>query len=354
VKFIYKIYSGYDGFTPRRIPDRLTEDNHLRLGWKLYLDAVAVGDEVWTYFHGPHHFANGVYVQATVTRILRDEMAVIVRVLEHATDQPLTDPETTARVATIAAPYGRQVFLLPEELLSTPTCTLATTAKSCAQRRCVECSAWNGLYRVEPSTVRRPARLGPNIKPFAPAYWVIPARCAFTNLRREIRQTTELFYRYKVGEEALAYPLALGIAEALRVRDTVAFDGIVPVPLSPDKREAGELDRAGRLAEELSELVGVPVQRLVSLSAPISKRALATTAYQFERQYRSLLGVDASQARALRSVLVVDDVSTHGSTIETIASALWEANRDLAIGTASAGQMVVTHAVRDVAAITKR
>jgi hypothetical protein len=53
LKFLYKIYSGYDGFTPARIPERLLPRSILRLSWARYMDSVEVGDEVWIYFHPP-------------------------------------------------------------------------------------------------------------------------------------------------------------------------------------------------------------------------------------------------------------------------------------------------------------
>src|ERR1700729_2536258 len=50
VKFLYKIYSGYDGFQPARIDGRMIDGKTLRLGWDKYLDVVEPGAEVWVYF----------------------------------------------------------------------------------------------------------------------------------------------------------------------------------------------------------------------------------------------------------------------------------------------------------------
>ena len=83
--FLYKIHSGYDGFQPRRIPERLVQGKLLRLGWDRYIDVVEVGNEVWVYFHGPHSFTNGVYVKGYVHSIAADRRSLLLRVRTYST-----------------------------------------------------------------------------------------------------------------------------------------------------------------------------------------------------------------------------------------------------------------------------
>jgi hypothetical protein len=123
LKFLYKIHSGYDGFIPARLPQRMTR-GLLTLGWARYLDAVEVGDEVWVYFHGPHRFANGVYAKGLVRYVDLDAGSVRIRLREWRTDQPLSDSKTTASVAEVVATRYRQVFLLPEEWQRVPVCSV--------------------------------------------------------------------------------------------------------------------------------------------------------------------------------------------------------------------------------------
>ena len=99
MKFLYKIYSGYDGFTPARIPERLLPRRVLRLSWARYMDSVEVGDEVWIYFYGPHNFRPGVYAKGFIQTKVPDESQAHLRVREYATDAPLTDAITTERIA---------------------------------------------------------------------------------------------------------------------------------------------------------------------------------------------------------------------------------------------------------------
>jgi hypothetical protein len=60
VKYLFKINSGFDGFTPSQIPTR-QRDGQLTLGWPRYIEALEPGDEVWVYFLGRHRFTPGVY-----------------------------------------------------------------------------------------------------------------------------------------------------------------------------------------------------------------------------------------------------------------------------------------------------
>ena len=75
MKFLYKIYSRYDGFTPSAIPNRAVNDGkRLVLGWQKYIDSVSRNDECWIYYHGPHRFQNGVYVKGSIHAIDHDAL----------------------------------------------------------------------------------------------------------------------------------------------------------------------------------------------------------------------------------------------------------------------------------------
>jgi len=115
LKFLYKIWSGYDGFQPRKIPHRLIEGTDLDLGWQRYIDSVDIGDEVWVYFYGPHRYVPGVYVNGFVKKIDLDKLRVRIRVRKYSADQPITDGETSERVGRVVSIRNRQVFLFPEQ-----------------------------------------------------------------------------------------------------------------------------------------------------------------------------------------------------------------------------------------------
>lgn len=349
LRFLYKIHSNFDGFTPKRVPDRLLPGNLLRLVWKKYLDVVEKGAEVWVYFHGSHAFVNGVYVRGIVHSVDRQEQIVMLRVREYRTDQPLTDRETSAQIATVVAQWYRQVFLLPTELVPVPVCDIAGAATTCRSRQCDECPIWKRFPLVEPKDAMWPLRVGSEVSDVVSAYWVIPRRCYIhqeqKSVRPAVRQTSEQFYRFKVGEESLAYPLALGVFNALRRQGLVEFDAVVPIPLSPDKERLHEIHRTRLLARELARLLGLRVAELLSLNQPISKRALSLPAKQFESRYSKALIVSPAAGRSQR-VLLVDDVVTWGSTLGVAAERLREVRPDMDIVAATAGRMILKDSVR--------
>jgi predicted amidophosphoribosyltransferase len=345
VRFLYKIFSGYNGFTPSRIESRLLKGDLLELGWARYLDSVSIGDECWVYFHGPHAFTPGVYIKGFIRRIDFKKSNTLLRVREYHSSVPLVeDKETAGRIAQTVATRYRQVFLWPEESDATQ-CSVT----SCGRRKCGSCETWRALPIIQQDHARAPR--GCVAAPVVPAYWVIPARCYVQMEGRGFAaatySTTNMFEEFKFGERRYAYPLARGIYEALRRREALDFDAIVPIPLSPDKLASKELHRTRALAQELGELLGVRVRELLSLSEPISKRRMKSYGYtkgQFETRYYSLLVVDPSVANC-EHILLVDDAITHGSTIRMAALKLYKARPELNITAASAAQMIVKAAV---------
>jgi predicted amidophosphoribosyltransferase len=356
LKFLYKIHSGYDGFRPAAIPNRLQDQQLLRLGWTRYLDTVELAAEVWIYFHGPHRFDNGVYVKGIVRNIDRAGASVLLRVREYSTTAPLTDDATTQRVAAVVAPRYRQVFLFPTELEPVPACDVATAAATCRQRLCEACPTWKALPLIQASDVAVPQRLTELIPQVVSAYWVIPARCylhgEYKPICAGVRRTSELFYRFKVGEENLAFPLALAMFAALRDRGLLRldFDAVVPIPLSPDKAGRGEIHRTRLLARELGRLLGVRTVELLQLNRPLSKRTLGLGQLAFERRYHNALDVSQAVHRYQR-LMLVDDVVTHGSTLLAAASRLRKVNPTLELAAVTAGQMILKASVINEARI---
>ena len=191
---------------------------------------------------------------------------------------------------------------------------------------------------------------------FRAGIWVIPSRCyrRSSSIPAGVHDTSNLFYRFKVGDKAVAFPLAAIINRAIRRDfrvDLDSIDAIIPVPLSPHKIELKELHRTRLLAERLGELTSIPVLEAVFLQAPISKRLLIQdegwTMAQFEKRYLSLLDV-AAEVKKLRSVIIIDDVATRGSTLRCMCRALRSVKTDLEILAVTAGQMVLTSTCRSL------
>jgi hypothetical protein len=277
---------------------------------------------------------------------------VLLRVRQMSTTATLTDAKTSALIREVVAARGLQVFILPEALDVAPTCDVDTKASMCKRRCCGGCKTWRSLPVIKEQNLGWPRRLPETLEDFVPAYWVIPPRNFIyqqgERFNTGIRRTDELFRRFKTGEANLAFPLALGIREALAARGLDSFDAVVPIPLSPDKEQAGEIHRTRLLAKDLARQLRVPVREALSLSEPTSKRRLrgidGYSASSFEFAYRRRLVVDDAVTDYL-SILLVDDVCTEGSTIRASCVAVRAKNPSLKIVAATAGQMTVRAAV---------
>lgn len=174
MKFLYKIYSRFDGFTPAVIPDRTINDGkRVVLGWRKYIDSVSKNDECWIYFHGPHRFENGVYIKGSVHDIDHDRGEVILSIKQFSTSAPLTDAETSLRVADAVSTVGRQVFVWPTTAEIGQQCSL----DACARRLCGACPQWESFDRIDPSHLNPPIGVPVSPDRFVPAYWTIPSRC---------------------------------------------------------------------------------------------------------------------------------------------------------------------------------
>ena len=342
MRFLYKIYSRYDGFRPAVLPERM-EGRRLRLGWRHYIDVVEKGWECWVYFHGPHRFENGVYAKGIVEGIDPEAAEVILRVRDYRTDRPMTPRTTSERVAEVVGTRFRQVFLWPDDWTVPPQCE----ARACADRQCGDCNTWAKMPLIGNGDSIAPRRLRwSQYEDVVAAHWIVPSRCYETRIAPGVKDLTRRFTEFKWGEMAYAYPFALSVFEQLRRRDLLEFDYIVPIPLSPDKAANGEKHRTRALARELGELLVVKVREMLSLSTGISKRrmlAVGSTPAQFERQYRAAL--QATVPADAGRILLVDDVMTKGSTAAQALHVLREQRPGTEIVVATAGQMIVKEAV---------
>lgn len=281
MKFLFKVWSDYDGFTPAEIPTRQLPGGLLRLGWARYIEAVERNSEIWVYFHGRHAFDNGVCVKGVAHTVDVDAGEVLLRVQQASVDRPLTDADATARIARAVAARGLQVFLLPEVLdaaphaRSAPAHPPAADATAEAARHGGRCPSSNRAISAGPTG--SPTTSPTSFPPTGSSHHAISCTRAPTASRPNTAART-LFRRFKTGEQKLAFPLALGMREALAERDLAAFDAVVPIPLSPDKDAAGEIHRTQLLARELARLLGTPTRELPSLSEPSPSAVFAPNA----------------------------------------------------------------------------
>jgi competence protein ComFC len=126
----------------------------------------------------------------------------------------------------------------------------------------------------------------------------------------------EIFTRFKFrGDYALAAIFADGIKEVLKSR---AFDCIVPVPLSPERLS----ERLFNQAEALARAAGFETANILH-RVHAEKQSKKTRAGRIHQAQTFYMEKDISIEG--RSVLLVDDIYTTGSTVRHAAKVLREA-----------------------------
>lgn len=135
-----------------------------------------------------------------------------------------------------------------------------------------------------------------------------------------------LLFKYR-GYEILGKPLGRFLFESLKGEESLwwGVDAIVPVPLhSKRKRERG-FNQAKILAEELSRLKNLPLEELILRKM---KNVPAQTSLEREERAKNVRGAYAvlkgGKIRG-KTVLLVDDVYTTGSTLKECSRELLKA-----------------------------
>jgi ComF family protein len=129
------------------------------------------------------------------------------------------------------------------------------------------------------------------------------------------------------GQQRLAEPLGLLLAEAFRRYDIHA-DGIIPLPLHPQRERQRGYNQASLLARVCATDLKVPcLEDLVERR----RHTRAQVGLTFQERQQNVAGAFALTPSALthladyRSLLLIDDVSTTGATLAACAAPLYTA-----------------------------
>jgi len=200
--------------------------------------------------------------------------------------------------------------------------------------RCAVCGR-GGSFLCEPCTEALPRALPPR----CPLCWQLlrpPAACqdcgghlpAFAGVRAPFSfegPVRELVHALKYKHfRALAEPMAVLMARCLE-EESIPADTLVPVPLHPLRRRLRGYDQSALLARELGKLTGLPVVE-TALARRRATPPLARGLGAAERRDK-VQGAFAVRADALagRRLLLIDDVTTTGATLDACARALRDA-----------------------------
>lgn len=135
----------------------------------------------------------------------------------------------------------------------------------------------------------------------------------------------EMIHRFKYGRDiTLARPLGILLGRVLTDSRIVGrtFDAVVPVPLHPLRERERGFNQADLLAKLLAGSMGIPRRAFLKRTHPTLHQA------GFDRLHRmeNLRGAFVLR-RSLppdATLLLVDDVSTTGATLDACAAALKE------------------------------
>jgi ComF family protein len=134
--------------------------------------------------------------------------------------------------------------------------------------------------------------------------------------------TREAVHQFKYQNmRVLAKPLA-GVLYAYLAENPISADLLIPVPLHPQRLRQRGYNQSLLLALELEKLCGIPVRSDI-LKRRINTPPQARTSGSIERRH-NMRGAFTSPDGKLKDkqVLLIDDVSTSGATLDACASAI--------------------------------
>ncbi|HXI12179.1 MAG TPA: phosphoribosyltransferase family protein [Thermoanaerobaculia bacterium] len=145
--------------------------------------------------------------------------------------------------------------------------------------------------------------------------------CAWIDAWGEYRGSLErVLHAFKFDRhDFLSTPLSTLLVERLRARGD-AFDVVVPVPMHGKKRRKRGYNQAELLAKGVVRLTGLEYD--AKLLVKREERRTQSTLPREERKANVRDLFTASERAAGKSVLLVDDISTTGETLEACAIAL--------------------------------
>jgi len=355
MKYLYKINSSYDGFTPQKIEERM-KNGTLVYKWREYFDDLEKGDIIFTYFVGPK-VVKGIYLIAKVLTI-RPNRQVKCRVLHHHSEKPLV-PEAQFKKyeKKIITKRLGSVYVIPpsldkqfesfykKEVVSELYFDREVKCEKCYERksfRCGSCRLFNPnvLIKWDNEISRRI----PGIKEIAAPFWIIPRQQHWMKESFSNHNISDAFYSFKAGYCAYSRLFAHGIMKAIRNHpelSRIKFDCLAGIPLSPKKKKNGELDRVSELCKIISKESRIPYMKNgLSLHKSISRRLYKLMGKQqseFVNRYSQYLTVNPSLKN--KKILLIDDVITDGITLRTIAEAIRLKYPETEIYAATAGIM---------------
>ena len=356
MKYLYKINSSYDGFTPQKIEERLEKDTYLVYNWREYFDDLNKGDIIFTYFTGPG-VREGVYLISKISEIKSDKH-VIGKVLRHNLQEPLILPEDFKKYSAqiLTRPIG-SVYVIPPSLdiafedikrkvtISEIEIKAKVNCFTCFKDNtflCKSCSIFDTNFLIKWDN--EVSLKIPKIKEITSPFWIIPRQSHWIKKTITEHPISDMFYSFKSGYEYYSRLFAFGILKAINIHPRfkrVEFNYILGIPLSPDKIKHGEFDRVAKLCKILSQEMNVRyLEDGLLLSESISRRyyKLLGKEKDFSKDYYNYLKLKTPTLNN-KTILLIDDVITDGTTLKTTSRRIKDSYPESQIYAATGGVM---------------
>ena len=133
-------------------------------------------------------------------------------------------------------------------------------------------------------------------------------------------------FKYKGNQEAAVF---LGKQLGLILKDSKRFkkiDIIIPVPLHPDKLKKRGYNQAERIAEGISQILEIPVDKESLIRMKPNDTQTKKSLFSRWENVSTIFKVHQPTAVENKHVLLIDDVITSGSTIEACANKILKIN----------------------------
>jgi adenine/guanine phosphoribosyltransferase-like PRPP-binding protein len=326
--FIYRVNTGYDGFTPSKMEERI-KHGKIIYNWCAYLEALNKGDMVLTHFSGSCR--PGVYLISTVAGIdIRKKVKNVEgKVIAMRTDSPLIGK--SANPELFGALWNRRrgaELIVPDSLENRVIELIRMSLPYIRLPRSFE-KILSSISEIPNIDLKRDLSTG-LFFPIIGAFWIRPSQSSWiVNAPEWLSTITASFGKFKGGDtsnvQAFADAMVIQIRKILKT-STQDLSLVCGVPLSEAKKAMGEVDRVEVLARKVAQGLGVPYKRVFLLNGGISRRLYKLSGKNtddFIKDYSDSLVIKDKKiievtANSGRKVLLVDDVLTDGITVSTI------------------------------------
>lgn len=151
----------------------------------------------------------------------------------------------------------------------------------------------------------------------------ITRAAAFSYYNRGSRIRTLIHTLKYKGNMEIGTELGRIYGQSLRSSDFISdIDVLMPVPLHPEKQKKRGFNQSEVIAQGLSDVTGIPVDILSLCRVEASQTQTRRSRYDRWTNVEGIFSVTNDEKLRGKHVLLVDDVITTGSTLESCANEL--------------------------------